>query len=458
MTRERSATPHGTSGQETTHVHRTRTNTPHPPPAPPAEPGRADRRRAEPGRARGHRGARRRGHPRRGARGRTRRRPGRGAGSAGRVHHHLERRLQRRRRHRSEHRQLEVRHRPGQQLRHRRDRDDDQQHVQRLPGRQRAPGAQGPAQRQRPAVGLDVGTRRDAGGDLRGAGRRRGDDAVIDPAAEPDDRQRSRLLAGVLDARLHAAHRHHLADLRRGRHPGGHQLPQLRLRHPALRHQPRRPVQRVHRHRQRRTRLLRLPDRLPHLRRADRPLRVARADPLVPRRQQLLHRQLQPGARRDLDGRRRPPVLHHLRPGDGRRLPGRLRRRPERRHRLRRPDEHRLRGRLQQGSRQHHSAAGRRQPLAGQGRHRLLHGERQLPGRQRRGRQHRHPLVERVQRPAVAAGRPGRQPHHQPGAAQLGGGVRQGLPDPDLGRRHDLDHRLQHDHRNRRQPDDQRQR
>ncbi|CAG7608108.1 hypothetical protein SBRY_11109 [Actinacidiphila bryophytorum] len=55
-------------------------------------------------------------------------------------------------------------------------------------------------------------------------------------------------------------------------------------------------------------------------------------------------------------------------------------------------------------------------------------------------------------------GRPGRRPHHQPGEAQLGGGVRQGLPDPDLRQRHELDHRLQHDHGHGRQPDDRRQR
>ena len=41
--------------------------------------------------------------------------------------------------------------------------------------------------------------------------------------------------------------------------------------------------------------------------------------------------------------------------------------------------------------------------------HGIFAGERDLPGRQRRRRQHRHPLVLRVQRPAVAPGRP-RQP------------------------------------------------
>ena len=47
------------------------------------------------------------------------------------------------------------------------------------------------------------------------------------------------------------------------------------------------------------------------------------ADPLVPRRRELLHRQRHPGGRDDLGERGRPPVLHHLRPGDGRRLPRR---------------------------------------------------------------------------------------------------------------------------------------
>ena len=44
-------------------------------------------------------------------------------------------------------------------------------------------------------------------------------------------------------------------------------------------------------------------------------------------------------------------------------------------------------------------------------------------------------------------GRPRLHPHHQRGEAELGGGVRQGVPDTDLQRRDQLDHRLQHDHR-----------
>ena len=59
--------------------------------------------------------------------------------------------------------------------------------------------------------------------------------------------------------------------------------------HPALRHLARRTVQRDHRHRQRPARLRRLPDRLPHVRDGVGPQRLARADAVLPRRQQLLH-------------------------------------------------------------------------------------------------------------------------------------------------------------------------
>ncbi len=95
--------------------------------------------------------------------------------------------------------------------------------------------------------------------------------------------------------------------------------PQLRVRHPALRHRPGRSVQRGHRHRQRRARLRRLPDRLPHLRGGDRPVDLARADPLVPGRHQLLHRQLHPGRRDHLGQRGRPPfyVIFDLAIGGG---------------------------------------------------------------------------------------------------------------------------------------------
>ena len=61
-----------------------------------------------------------------------------------------------------------------------------------------------------------------------------------------------------------------------------------------------------------------------------RPQRLAGADPLVPRRQQLLHRQRQPGGRDDLEQRHPPRLLHDPQRGDRRRLPGRVRRRPDR--------------------------------------------------------------------------------------------------------------------------------
>ncbi len=44
-----------------------------------------------------------------------------------------------------------------------------------------------------------------------------------------------------------------------------------------------------------------------------------------------------------------------------------------------------------------------------------------------------HPLGQPVHRSAVAAGRPRRHRHGQPGRAQLGGGLRHVLPDPDIG-------------------------
>ena len=72
------------------------------------------------------------------------------------------------------------------------------------------------------------------------------------------------------------------------------------------------------------------------------------------------------------------------------------------------------------------------------------------PGRRR---QHRHPLVQHVQRSAVDPGRPRRHRHHQPGRAAMGGRVRPVLPDPDLAERHHLDHRPLDHHRRRRHPD-----
>ena len=54
--------------------------------------------------------------------------------------------------------------------------------------------------------------------------------------------------------------------------------------------------------------------------------------------------------------------------------------------------------------------------------------------------------------------RPRLLPGHLPGHAELGNRLRQGLPDPDLGRRHQLDHHLLHHDRHRRHPDPQRHR
>ena len=97
----------------------------------------------------------------------------------------------------------------------------------------------------------------------------------------------------------------------------------------------------------------RLPDRFPHLRGPDRPLRLAGADPLVPGRQQLLHRLVHAGGPDDLGERGRPPVLHHLRPGHGWGLPERGLRlhHADLGDRVGRPDERRLRRRLQQDAR-----------------------------------------------------------------------------------------------------------
>ena len=147
--------------------------------------------------------------------------------------------------------------------------------------------------------------------------------------------------------------RDQLAEHRRAGHHGGHQRAQLRVRHPPLRRRPGRPLQRDHRPRQRPARLRRLPDRLPHLRDRVRPQRLARAAALVPRRQQLLHRQRQPGRRDHLEQRDAPRLLHHPQRGHGRRLPGRVRRRPHRLHRLRGTDERRLRRRLHRRRRYH---------------------------------------------------------------------------------------------------------
>ena len=63
------------------------------------------------------------------------------------------------------------------------------------------------------------------------------------------------------------------------------------------------------------------------------------------------------------------------------------------------------------------------------------------------------PLGQPVQRSAVARDRPGRHRHDQPGQAVLGGGLRQGVPDPDVHRQRDVDDDLLDDDRHRRHPD-----
>ncbi|MBW8706617.1 hypothetical protein MBT84_44035 [Streptomyces sp. MBT84] len=94
----------------------------------------------------------------------------------------------------------------------------------------------------------------------------------------------------------------------------------------------------------------------------------------------------------------------------------------------------------------------RRRPVAvpGQACHRVLDRERNLPRKRGGRRQHRHPLVLGLLRPAVATGRPRVRPAAQPRHSELGGRLRDGLPDPDLHRRQHLDHRPLHHHRHRR--------
>ena len=65
-----------------------------------------------------------------------------------------------------------------------------------------------------PRAGWTSGRVETQAADVRRAARRRRPDGVRHPAAQRHHRQRRRLLAGVLDARLAAAHRGHLADAR----------------------------------------------------------------------------------------------------------------------------------------------------------------------------------------------------------------------------------------------------
>ena len=192
-------------------------------------------------------------------------------GAAGRLDDRLQRRLHRRGRHRPQHRRtgsttsapLPRRRR---ELGHRRGRDHDQQHRERLPGRQRPPGHQADPGRGR-ATGPRAGSRPSAPTSPRR------------PAASCGSRRRLQQpnVSGAAAAGYWPA----FWTLGAAARPvGATNWPSIgeidimedingrssRLRHPALRRRAGRPVQRDHRPRQRRARLRRLPDRLPHLR------------------------------------------------------------------------------------------------------------------------------------------------------------------------------------------------
>ena len=241
---------------------------------------------------------------------------------------------------------------PGQQLRHRRDRDHDQQHRQRLPGRRRPPGAAGAALRHRPAApaGPPAGSRprrptfgAPAGGVVRM------ESSIQQPNVTTANG--ARLLAGVLDARRAAAHR-----ASPGRPPA--RSTSSRTSTAAARSSARCTAAP--------TRAARATSRpasaaasapAPAARPAyhtyavrDRPLGVAGADPLVPRRQRTTSPSTPTG------WTRRPgPTRSTTRSSSSTtwRWAAASRTRSaaaQRRDRLRRPDEHRLRRRVQQGA------------------------------------------------------------------------------------------------------------
>lgn len=95
---------------------------------------------------------------------------------------------------------------------------------------------------------------------------------------------------------------------------------------------------------------------------------------------------------------------------------------------------------------------GRRPPHLGrQDRHLLLRRKLRIRTAERLRRRPGHPLGERRgQGPAVAERRPRRRCRRHAGQAQLGGRVRQGVPDRDLRRRHHLDPARRGDGRERR--------
>ena len=124
--------------------------------------------------------------------------------------------------------------------------------AERLPGRHRPPGHQADPRRLRQ---LDQRPGRDPAHRLRRPGRRQAALRGVAAAAQRQRRGRGRLLAGVLVARRGRPRhrRHRLAGHRRDRRDGGHQRAQLGVRHAALWRLAGRPVQRDHRHRQRRS-------------------------------------------------------------------------------------------------------------------------------------------------------------------------------------------------------------
>ena len=94
--------------------------------------------------------------------------------------------------------------------------------------------------------------------------------------------------------------------------------------------------------------------------------------------------------------------------------------------------------------------------LPGQNGDVLQRGERRRTRHLRRGRQRRHPLVERLLRPAVDQGRSWRLRLGLPDRAEVGGGLRHRLPDRVLHGQQHMDHRLLHHQRPRRHGDPER--